>query len=57
MTVYTIYSKVDYQDYGSFETRKEAQERIKELKRFDKEYGNPFRFQEHYFIEVEEYEY
>lgn len=55
MTVYTIYSKVDYQDYGSFKTKKEAQEHIKELKRFDKEYGNPF--DEGYFIEVEDYEY
>ena len=49
--MYVVKSSIDYQEYGSFATLKEAKAQIKELKRFDKEQGNPF--DEGYFIEKE----
>lgn len=49
---YVVKSSIDYQEYGRFNTRKEALQQIKALKRFDKEEGNPF--DEGYFIEMEE---
>ena len=52
---YVIYSSIDQQEFGSFPTLKEARQRIKELKRFDEENGNPF--EEGYYIEREEYDY
>ena len=52
---YTVFSRIDFQEYGSFKTRKEAQDRIAELKRQDKELGNPF--DEGYFIKVETFDY
>lgn len=38
------YLVVNYEDeeFGAFDTRAEAKEHIKELKRFDKENKNPF---------------
>lgn len=44
MIRYVIINETDnYNDLGlSFKTLKEAKERIKDLKRFDKENGNPF---------------
>jgi len=53
-TLYTVYSQIDYQDFGSFKTRKEAFEHIKELKRFDKDMGNPF--DEEYIVMKEVFE-
>lgn len=50
--MFTIKSKIDYQEYGSFPTREQAKAYIKELKRFDREQGNPF--DEGYYIEREE---
>ena len=50
--MYTVKSKIDFQEYGSFKTKKEALRAIKELKRFDKEQGNPF--DEGYFVEYED---
>ena len=52
---YTVVSSIDGQEYGSFKTVKEAREHIKDLKRFDKEQGNPF--DEGYRIIREEFEY
>jgi len=49
--MFVIKSKIDYQEYGGFATKKEARARIRELKRFDREQGNPF--DEGYFIEEE----
>ena len=46
--MYIIRNSIDDQEYGSFPTKKEAQERVRELRRFDKEQGNPF--DEGYFI-------
>lgn len=39
---YVVYTKLDWDRMGSFKTLKEAKDFIKELKRFDKENGNPF---------------
>ena len=50
--MYTIKSKIDYQEYGSFKTLREAKARIRKLIEFDKEQGNPF--DEGYFIEQED---
>lgn len=47
--MFIVKDRIDYQEYGSFKTRKEAKAQIKELKEFDKEEGNPF--DEDYFIE------
>lgn len=52
MKKYIVLSSNDYQEYGTFETLKEAEQFIKELKRFDEEHGNPFN--EGYFVEEEE---
>lgn len=50
--VYVVRGGIDGQEYGEFETLKEAKYQIRELKRFDKEHGNPF--DENYYIDVEE---
>lgn len=50
---YVVISKNDYEVMDRFNTKKEAQQAIKEYKRFDKEYGNPFK--EEYYIEEEDY--
>ena len=50
--MYTVISAIDYQEYKSFKTIKEAKAYIKELKKFDKEQGNPF--DENYQIVVED---
>ena len=55
VTEYTIVSSIDGQEYGSFKTRKEAQEHIKSLKDFDREMGNPFN--ERYQVIKEEFDY
>lgn len=50
--MFVVKSSIDFQEYGEFKTLKEAKAHIKELKRFDKEEGNPFN--EGYFIEEED---
>ena len=51
MKKYCVYREDDVDEFmGWFHTKKEAQEQIKESKRFDKEYGNPF--EEKYYIKV-----
>ena len=52
MTKYTVKSRIDLQEYGTFDTRREAMEQIRSLKEFDRENGNPF--EEGYFVEKEE---
>lgn len=52
MKKYVVINDIDQDEMGEFDSRKEAQEFIRESKRFDKEQGNPFN--ETYSIEVRE---
>ena len=52
--MYIIRNSIDDQEYGSFPTKKEAQDHVRELRRVDKEQGNPF--DEGYFIIKEDEE-
>ena len=53
-TRYVIYTE-DGIECGEFKTLKQAKQKIKDLKRFDKENGNPFN--EQYIIEMETIDY
>lgn len=52
MKKYVVINDIDQDEMGEFDSRKEAQEFIKGLKKFDKEQGNPFN--ESYTIETRE---
>lgn len=49
---YTVVSSIDYQEFGTYSTLKEAKKQIERLKAFDKKEGNPF--DEGYFIRKDE---
>jgi hypothetical protein len=51
--VWYVVTNDDDDNLGKFKTIKEAKVRIKELKEFDKQEGNPF--EEHYRIERQVY--
>lgn len=54
MTKFVVYNvDNEYEELGTFDTLKEAKAHIREVRRFDKEMGNPFN--DRYIVSKEEW--